>query len=180
MAAIDIRHYNVTGQDSFFFDTNIWLYIFGPMAGTNATKQSVYSNFYKEVLSRDAKIFISSLVISEYINRVLRIGFSQWKDINHNSQPLDFKKDYRPTQDYKDQLDEAIAQAKDILNFTQPISDSFQSCNLQRIFDRMKRGCDYNDSYIFTLCFDHYKLVTDDQDMLNIAPSLDIIIDKRL
>ena len=80
-----LRKYKVTSSDCFFFDNNIWMFLFAPIADYNISKQRAYSKFLREIQSAGATIFISSLILSEYINRCLRISYGQWKERNHNT-----------------------------------------------------------------------------------------------
>lgn len=100
MEIIKANQHNPNRSFGYLFDTNVWLYIYGPVAGSNAKKQRIYSNLLNSIIERRAVIFITSLVLSEYINRVLRIGFQQWKDNGNYS--ADYKRDYRSTNNYKD------------------------------------------------------------------------------
>lgn len=65
MVVAKISQHEVSPNSAYFFDTNIWLFIFGPVASTNKRKQSIYSQLLKNILSRNAVVFVSSLVLSE-------------------------------------------------------------------------------------------------------------------
>ena len=80
-----IKNYKVKSSDCFFFDNNIWMFLFAPIADYNIRKQRAYSRFLREIQSAGATIFISSLILSEYINRCLRISYGQWKDRNQSA-----------------------------------------------------------------------------------------------
>lgn len=177
MKKIDINNHEVSPSNSYMFDTNIWLYIFGPIGGTNEKLQKKYSALYKDILSRKATLFITSLIVSEYINRVLRIGFAQWKlEDEMTRRNTDFKRDYRPTEHYKLTLEDAIGQMNLILADAQKMPDDFHVMNFTSISSKMSHNCDYNDAYILEFCEKvHCKLVSHDQDLLGIDSPLTLI-----
>lgn len=171
MEKIDAANYNVAPTDCLFFDTNVWLIINGPMADSHKRCQNVYSRILREAISRKALIFISSSVVSEYINVVLNIGFKSWLEVNQYALgEKDFKKDYRPTKDYAEQLQDAKRQISEILDYecVQRVPDSFNAAPIQRIIGMMSKGCDYNDSYYLYLCNSNKaKLVSNDGDFIS-------------
>lgn len=172
-----IRDYEVSPMDGLFFDTNVWLHIYGPIAGARRDKQRVYSRLLDQAISRDATIWITSMVLSEYINRVLRIGFQQWMR-NKQLKQADFKHDYRLTEDYKETLEDVKQQVRDILCIKQVSkrSDDFSSLNINTILDSMQSDCDYNDAYIIRCCEkNNLKLVSDDTDMQSINSRVKMI-----
>lgn len=174
MEIIKVSQHNPNQSFGYLFDTNVWLYIYGPVAGSNAKKQRIYSNLLNSILERKAVIFITSLVLSEYINRVLRIGFQQWKDNGNYS--ADYKRDYRSTDDYKDNLADAIAQVEDILKITQRRPDDFNAMDINAILAAMSQSSDYNDSYLVKCCENaNIKFVSDDRDIISINSPITVI-----
>ncbi|MBU4274091.1 MAG: hypothetical protein KJ893_05500 [Candidatus Omnitrophica bacterium] len=65
---IDISTYNPNGNDKFFFDANIWMYLFCPIGGYKKDTVTKYDGFLKKAIQVEASIFISSLVLSEFFN----------------------------------------------------------------------------------------------------------------
>src|SRR4051794_33144483 len=92
---IRIKDYSIKGDDVFFFDNNIWMYLFCPIGQYNAHKQAEYSKFFQYIVSRKNHIFVNSLILSEFANRYLRLDFA----IQNKSslQYPSFKKDYMPS-----------------------------------------------------------------------------------
>lgn len=41
----EITKYDVSSTDLFFFDNNIWVFLFAPIAGSKKEKQAVYASF---------------------------------------------------------------------------------------------------------------------------------------
>jgi len=171
-----IQNHNVSQMNSYLFDTNVWLFIFGPVAGAELNKQRAYSNLLRDITDRGAGLFITSLVLSEYINRVLRINFNQWKRANqlHNA---DYKRDYRHTAHFSQGLEDAKSQAIDILNHcTAKYPDNFNNIDIEAIVNSMSPSFDYNDLYLVRCCErSNLILVSDDSDIPFIPSSIKLI-----
>ena len=71
--------YDFPEEKSYFFDTNIWLYIYGPI-GWPDQKSAVYSRALREIRNSNGTIYINCMVISEFINAFSRIEFKQQTD----------------------------------------------------------------------------------------------------
>lgn len=175
MEIIKVNKHKVLPANVYFFDTNVWVFIFAPIAGTDKRKQSCYSKLLKEICSLDATIFVSSLVLSEYVNAVLRIGFKQWKNSN-GIQNADFKFDYRVTNDYLTTLKDAVCQVEEILKICKKRPDDFHIIDLKSVLDQMNQNADYNDSYYVKDCEKmHMIFVSDDTDIQKIQSSIKLI-----
>lgn len=175
MEIIKISDHQPNQTYAYLFDTNVWLYIYGPVAGTNTWKQKKYAQLLQSIIDRKATIYITSLVLAEYINRVLRIGFGQWKDDN-NLYTVDFKHDYRNTDHYKDVLADAIAQVDEILKISQRRPDDFNAIDISEVLQSMEQSSDYNDSYLVKCCErGKMKFVSDDNDISNIKSPITLI-----
>ena len=165
MATCKISKYTVGPNEEFFFDTNVWMFIFAPIAGSRQDKQKTYSSLLGEIISRGAMIWINSQVVAEYINRCLRMEFKQWKDLK-KLPDADFKRDFRPTQEYASALTSAKSLISAILQKCTRQSDDFTAIDIDAIIKSMGASCDYGDAIIIDLCKrKKYKLVTDDSDM---------------
>ena len=175
MATCKISNYTVGPTENFFFDTNIWMFIFAPLAGAKRNKQDAYSRFLSEVASRGATIWINSQVIAEYINRCLRMQFDVWKETTKRY-TSNYKHDFRSTEDYKSTLQDVKAQVGAILKITNKCPDDFHIVDIDAIISSMGDSLDYGDAIIVDLCKrKSYKLVTDDGDMTKISFSFDVI-----
>lgn len=178
MKTIDLKKFNTSPSDKFLFDTNIWIYLYAPIAGANAALQAKYARLLKEIISRNATIFITSTIVSEYINRSLRIAFGNWKKAN-NLASADFKRDYRCTGEYKSDLNAVKIEIKEILanKCVSQKPDNFHNINIDDLFGRMDDGCDYNDAYIIKTCEqDNTILVSNDKDFQNLSSPVKLII----
>lgn len=170
---LNIKDYQPASNDIFFFDNNIWMFLFGPIVNNRKKQQQQYSDFFKAVKSVGSGIWINSLVLSEFCNAWLRIEFSKWKrSVGYG----DYKKDFVGTQDYLETIDEIKQTIPQILNFTEKATDNFNAISLDNVFDELE-SCDFNDSYYLELArMNSWKIVTDDADLFkNNKLNIDII-----
>ena len=177
MKTVKIQDHTVGPSGNYFFDTNVWLFIYGPVAGYDVPKQKKYSSLLSDILSRGAGLYITSLVVAEYINRVLRIGFMSWKrEDRTNRINSDFKKDYRPTEDYADALQDAVLQVKEILKCAAKRPDDFHRIEMDSLLQKMEQDCDYNDAYIIECCERcNMTLVSDDRDLQGVDSNITLL-----
>lgn len=175
MAVCKVKDYNVGPDDTFFFDTCVWIWIFAPIAGAQKYKQSVYSSLLSEIKSRGAFIWINSQVVAEFVNASLHIEFKEWKKRNGHLQ-ADFKRDFRPSADYLTALQDIKNQMSDILSLTHRHPDDFHSMNVEKLIDDMGQTMDYGDVIMTSYCQkDHITLVTDDGDIVNSGLRINVI-----
>lgn len=175
MATCKVSKYTVGPSEEFFFDTNVWIFIFTPIAGSKPQKQKLYSQLLKDIRSRSACLWINSLVIAEYVNAVLRFEFKQWIERNQKY-GVDFKRDFRPTKDYQIVLSEIKDQVADILSICQRRPDDFNALKVEDIITSMGCKLDFGDSMIVDMCKRYnLKLVTDDKDITESEFSFTVI-----
>lgn len=175
MATCKISNYTVSPTEEFFFDTNVWMFLFAPLAGAKQNKQKAYSKLLGEIISRGATIWINSQVVAEYINRCLRMEYEVWKKDPQNCN-ANFKHDFRQTEDYKSTLRDTKSQVSSILQKSTRYPDDFHTIDVDGIISSMGTSLDYGDAVIVDLCKRRkFKLVTDDGDMTNTVFSFDVI-----
>lgn len=172
MNKIDISTYTPKSTDTFFFDNNVWMYLYCPLGNHNPRYQTIYSDLFGKIMSVGAKIYVSSLVLSEFYNSYSRLDFNIWR----NGETKDFKRDYRPTQRFKDISQTIILSIESrILGIADRIDDEFSTMNIEDISAKCEE-LDFNDSYYVELVKKYdCKLVTNDRDFLNVSDSIDII-----
>ena len=172
---INIKSYSPKSSDVFFFDNNIWMFLFCPLGNYNQGRQKIYSAFLQSIQSLRATIFINSMVISEFANSYLRIDFEQWKNASKNFS-ADYKKNYVGSPQYVTTVEEIKIQIKTIMKFCEKSSDNFNAINLNDVFTHLQ-SIDFNDSYYIELAkLDNWKIVTDDKDFTNYTNhNLDVI-----
>lgn len=176
MATVErIRDFRVKSGDFFFFDNNVWMFLFSPISNAKSKQQEIYGNLLKSIQSAHATIYINSLVVSEYVNRSLKLNYSLWKDreLKSGNYNVDYKRYYRPTRDFDIAQEDAYSEVADILTIAHRKPDDFNALRLDDVMNA--KGMDFNDAYYANFCkLNRLILVTDDRDFQN-SP-LDIIV----
>lgn len=163
---IKISDYSPKPGDVFFFDNNIWMYIFCPLANfQKEKKQRVYSSFFSHLLSRNLHIYTNALVLSEFANRYLRLDFDLVrKDPKADLRYSDFKRDFVGSDRYNATVADVKKYMLQIVNVCQRCSDEFNSINISDVFS-LFCNIGFNDSYYINLASTKkWKIVSDDSD----------------
>lgn len=171
----NIKSYHISSDDNFFFDNNIWMFLFCPTV-THIKKQKQYSSFFSSAISSKACIWINSLVLSEFCNSWLRIEFNKWKKLPANLTRCDYKKDFVKSSKYNDTILEIQEIIPEILKYSERGSDNFNAIEIENVINELSE-CDFNDSYYLELARkNNYKIVTDDADFFkNNSMNIEII-----
>jgi len=137
-----------------FFDANIWMYIFCEIGNYKERLIRKYSSSFSYFLKNNTSIFIDLAVISEFVNRYLRIAYSNYiKKNNLTITNLDYKKDYRKTDDFK----EAWKNVCNIINNrilpkANAVNFEYDRNTLTNLLNSDKPDTDFNDNHIMNLC----------------------------
>lgn len=169
--------YTPKKEDLFILDTNVLIKIFYPTLG--ARNSTPYIQFYQKIRKVGAKLLISSIQLSEFVNRCIRFQFDLYKGSNPGIQ--NFKDDYRNTEDYKNCMNAIIEIIEnDIFPFFSKINDDFNVLNQDKLLMH-SFSYDFNDAVIAEISR-HQKsfLVTDDGDYANYLDDLKIITNNRI
>lgn len=162
-------------EDTFILDTNVMIKIFYPTM--NAVNCKPYINLYSLICSLKSKVIVSSIQISEFINRCIRFQFDIYKQ--SHSGLIDFKKDYRETADYKQSMEAILEISEDILSQFEPIDDNFNKMKTKNLFLH-SFSYDFNDAFISELSRNYGAiLVTDDKDYANFLNELHIVTNNK-
>lgn len=162
---IPFREFSVSSGKRYLFDTNIWMLLYCPLGNIKKEKQDKASKLFSYILSANAPIILTSLILSEFANAYLRLAFELWRTKPENVSGK-FKKDYFNTQDaFANRM--AISSAINImlnLDSIQKFPDNFHNINPSPILTHYKT-VDFNDSFIVESCIKNsWVLVTDDSD----------------
>lgn len=146
MMTTDINKFVPQKNESFLIDTNIWLYLFCPLGNYKYDQIKPYENFFNLAIKNGSIIFISTLILSEFINRYLRLEFNILNG-KKNNMFADFKKDFRPSQEYKSVASVIRSTLKqNILKIAKPLDDDFSKLDITKIVDSIET-IDFNDEY---------------------------------
>ncbi len=147
---------------SFFFDTNVLLDLFYTQ---KADWSSIaYSKVYKYLVNRQIRMYIDNTVLSEFINRILRIEYNLMQSMSPNAD-VTFKM-YRNTIDGQDKVKESYDLVNVILKC---VSLDGEVLNPKDVLELLVVDeIDYNDKIIEHLCLKKgYVLVTNDVDFIH-------------
>lgn len=153
-----------------FFDANVLIYNFWSNYSNWVDK---YSTIFNSLLKQGNEMFVDYIVISEVVNRVIKIEYSNFlQEKNISNKELPFKK-YRNSKDGKEIIREIYAtiQFKIINNFS-IVGKDFTKSNLESflIVDSM----DFSDKAIAEICIENnFVLLTNDIDFID--SSLDVL-----
>ncbi len=150
--------YNIEESDNVFIDTNILIFLFSPsFVNSREFQVEKYSSIMSLLIQKKCKLFINELVVSEFINRCMRIDFE--RNFNKNNDK-NFKRDYRKSQEYKDTLKIVINELNKFLKFSKQINDDFINFEISENIE-----ADFNDLIIAdTVKKNNLKLLSDDGD----------------
>jgi hypothetical protein len=161
----DIVRYTPLNEDRFFLDNSVWMYLYCPLGKYEYRRQVIYSKFFNSILKTKSHLYISSLVLSEFINRWLKFEFNHWKKEN-NFYQVDFKRDFVGTSRYNKAVKVITNRIEEILKLCNRSSDNFNELDIERLLTHFQ-NIDFNDSYYIELSsLDNFKIVTDDKDFI--------------
>ncbi|RMD96481.1 MAG: PIN domain-containing protein [Calditrichaeota bacterium] len=160
----DIRNYMPRRSDSFFFDSNIWMYLYCPLGNYSKRIIKPYGQFLQRVIRAKSKVYISSLVLSEFYNAYLRLEFNIRK-AKSPAKYADYKMHFKGTKAYFSLLADINATVKNqILKLAYRIDDEFSHIDVLQFLTTIKK-CDFNDAYYSMLAaIREMIIVTNDQD----------------
>lgn len=143
---------------NIFFDANVLIYLFWPTGRQSFERD--YARVFRNLLRQGNTLSVNFLVISEVINRIIRI---EHKKINPN---LKYK-DFRNSQDGKEALNDIYVIVKDnILNRFEIVGKAFSKQEIEDflVVDEL----DFIDKAIVTTCKENaLVLLTNDKDFRN-------------
>lgn len=168
---IDISTCIPLESDKFFFDANIWMYLYCPLGGYRREIIKKYDGFFKKAIQAKSSIFISSLVLSEIFNAWIKLDFNIFRNRNP-TKDINYKKDYRCKEDYKDSVSKIKTEVTKILNITKRIDDRFKDIPVVALF-KETGTFDFNDNYYFAMAkLENFKIVTNDSDFVSSTENL--------
>lgn len=155
--------YNFNKDTKVLIDTNILIFVFYPLS-TNSIKVNQYTNILEKLRENNSKLYMTSTVISEFINRWLRLDFE--KNFQNEERSKEFKKDYRISHNYEKTI-------KQILKIIQKIYKNYNIENIEDGFSNFdiinkykNTDIDFGDLLILHVAEENnLKILTDDKDL---------------
>lgn len=160
--AYDAQVYSFQANESIIVDANIWLYLQPPATQPTPQWAIAYTAVFSKLIKSKAHILIDSHILSEYINRYLRIEYNGGYKYSYK----DFKV-FRCSADGRKIAQQVVSEIQNILNFARPIDTLLSKFNMLEIMNEIQKGAiDFNDGIIVENCQMHgSKLLTNDGDM---------------
>ncbi|AYK14156.1 MAG: PIN domain-containing protein [Methanosarcina flavescens] len=140
-----IDEYDFPEGKGYFFDTNIWLYIYGPI-GWPDQRSDAYSRALKEIRNSDGTIYINCMIISEFINAFARIEFKQQTNFTRF-------KEFRNSLAFRAIAQDIAYNVRKILRNTLACDPELQAIDLPKVMDLFEQGkYDFNDLLFAQIC----------------------------
>lgn len=161
---IDIKSHTPQKNEKFFLDANVWIFMYCPLGSSKKKDAANYSAFFEKIIQAKGQIYTSSGIMSEFINRYLRLDYY----LNKKEYP-DYKRNYRKSDCYIDTFNTVreVVNGK-ILKAAIRLNDGFEHLNIENIMDRAK-VTDFNDSlFSHMLKTSDIAVLTDDRDFYHL------------
>jgi len=154
--------YSFQAGERILVDANVWLFVQPPAAQPPPYFSKSYSAALKNLLAAGAQPVIEALVLSEYLNRYLRLEYDAvWR----RGYPK--FKDFRKSGDFGPLAQAAVADARQILKLALPQDTLLSHANIPAVLGETETGTlDFNDGVLVETCrLRGWKLLTNDGDM---------------
>lgn len=174
---INMNDYEPHKDDILIFDTNVMIDLFYPMnIGKDTT---AITNLYKRILKAKSKIIMSSIQVSEFLNRCIRFQFDLYKAEHPECE--DFKKHYRGNEDYQTCMSSILDIVKnEWKNKVEYIDDKFSELPLDKIFVS-NFAYDFNDAIIVEIANKYNAIfITNDNDFVSYKLNKPILSSNKL
>ena len=149
-------------SDKIIIDANVLIYVYCPL---NSAQYDDYISHYSEILEKISKakasVYVNSLIISEFINRWLRMDFKKSAFSNE-----DFKRDYRASERYRNTMRVILSELKKFYrqHKVNNIDDNFSNIDFLSYYEKDIQN-DLNDIIIAENSISNgCKLLTQDGD----------------
>lgn len=160
-----------------FFDANVLLYLFaGTISQSSSWASATYASIFKKSIQLQCSLFTDVIVLSEFINRFLRIEYeNHLKKNNLSRQNLNFK-NFRATPDGKAVCHDVELIVKDkILKQFNILNTAFDANDIASM---SLSNSDFSDQLITQTCIkNNCVLITNDADFS--GSPLDILTENK-
>lgn len=166
-----LSEYAPKASDTFLVDTNILIKLFYPVDFDDRNKP--YEDYYKKMIAAKSTLALTSIQVSEFINRCIRIQYNLYKA--EHPEVLDFKKDYRGNENYSTAMKAILRVLKDIAAKSVIVDDDFSKMKIENLTN-YSFSFDFNDSFLnYYAQLHNFIILTDDKDFSNYPSSVKIV-----
>lgn len=159
------RDFEFKSNQTFLFDTNIWMFLFCPIGNYKDTKQQTVSKFFERTLAApNSQIIITSPIVSEFANAFLRLDWKLWQE-ETSSSGNNFKSTFFQSDRCKSTRGTiANILTTKILPLSERYPDSFNAIDINDIL-KLYEVLDFNDAIFYHQCKENkWHFVSDDSD----------------
>ena len=160
--AHDASSYPFQPGEPILIDANIWLYLQPPATQPTTSRSATYSRVFANLLHARALPVVDALVLSEYLNRYIRLEYNAaWKGAYPQF------KSFRKSADGALILQSAVAEIEQILNSASAHDTQLSGIDIHTVLGQVQIGTmDFNDGLLIENCrVNGWKLLTNDSDM---------------
>ncbi len=152
---------NLIGK-TVFFDTNILIYLFWPTGDSDWGRN--YTTLFAKLLKQKNKMAADFIVISEFINRAMRIEFENWKYTSDQAHSSSKFKEFRDSLDGQNTLSDIYQVVNaGILDKFDISGKNYTKANIEEFL--IVDNLDFSDKAIATICKENgFILLTNDYD----------------
>ena len=170
-----VEGHNFAETDRIFVDANVWMHVYGQSA-PDSRAAKLYSGALQKMLKAQSSLYTDVLVISEVINRYIRIDMKA----RFGNTYANFK-DFRRSADFLPAAKGATDIVRRILGATKTIADGFERMQIADLLRDFESGqYDFNDQVIGSLCVrERLTILTDDADFAH-CPAPILTVNPRL
>lgn len=161
MNKYDLNNIQSIGDRKVFFDANILLYLYW---STNLSWQERYSQVYSKLIDQNNPFVLHYVVISEFINRAIKIEYSNYlRENNITSKDFSYKS-YRDSEAGKEVQNDVYTLVKSILlEQFEIVNKNLNQIEIEAMLE--VDNLDFSDKLINQVCKDNnYVLLTNDRD----------------
>ncbi|MBN2828989.1 MAG: twitching motility protein PilT [Candidatus Cloacimonetes bacterium] len=146
-----------------FFDANVLIFLYGG-GNPEGYQQSVYSRIFSELVKMKNSLHVDYIVISEFVNRLFRIGYKSYLDFNGLDEKRFSFKEYRATPEANTCISGIYSTVEnDILKHFRVIGKAFTKEDITGFLE--VDNLDFSDKAIEMICRENrFVLLTDDAD----------------
>ncbi|RXH52463.1 PIN domain-containing protein [Kurthia gibsonii] len=174
---IQIKDFEVNNENTYFLDTNIWLYLYGGIGSISQKTVDAYSELLSKIIEGKAKLVTTSLQISEFINAYFQIEYrAELEMLGKKRTEYSYKKDYRKSESFFITVNvmRKIVSNK-ILKYAKKLDDNFSELEISEVLP-IDKEFDFNDEYYLYICEKNsITMVSHDRDMLSSTRNVTLI-----
>jgi len=159
----------------YFVDANVWIYSLQKFEDLEPWEDNYYQFFFDiidSILTPKPKVLLPAILLSEIINTYLRkFAIPEYRLLNSVPANIitDFKRDYRPTQHYKDSYEKMMDDISGLHASIDFLDDRAIAHDSAILLNKSIGTFDYNDHLYYSLCVEFNKserliMVTNDGD----------------